>query len=134
MFDEAKRIDDTMTTWTHDGKPPSEVVQINQAAGDHPVHVSDETYAVIVRALDVSKRSGGVFDITVGAFAGLWKFDEEMDGTIPERAEVKARLALIKAGRTSRSTPRKHTVFLKRKGMAITLRRDREGLRRRSSA
>ena len=83
-----------MTTWTHDGKPPSEVVQINQAAGDHPVHVH-ETYAVIARAVDVSKRSGGVFDITVGAFAGLWKFDEEMDGTILERAEVSARLALI---------------------------------------
>ena len=37
---------------------------------------------------------GGVFDITVGAFKGLWKFDEDMDGTLPDPAEVKKRLAL----------------------------------------
>ncbi|MBA3458346.1 MAG: FAD:protein FMN transferase, partial [Deltaproteobacteria bacterium] len=76
VFAEMKRLDGVMTTWTSD----SEVSQINTAAGVKPVKVSDETYAVIERAVDISKRSKGVFDITVGAFKGLWKFDQDMDG------------------------------------------------------
>ena len=75
---------------------------------------------MIERALDVSKRSGGVFDITVEAFHGLWKFDEDMDGSLPDPAEVKKRLAKIGwQGRRRRQEAK--TVFLKRKGMAITL-------------
>src|SRR5882757_7879798 len=60
VFTEMKRLDGVMTTWTD----TSEVGKINLAAGKAPVVVSDETYAVIARAQDVSKRSGGIFDIT----------------------------------------------------------------------
>ncbi|HET9989214.1 MAG TPA: FAD:protein FMN transferase [Kofleriaceae bacterium] len=116
MFGEIKRLDKEMTTWL----PDSDLSKINAAAGDKPVKVSDETIAVIARALDVSKRSGGVFDITVQAFHGLWKFDEDMDGTLPDQADVKKRLALIGWKDVILDKPKK-TVFLKRKGMAITL-------------
>jgi thiamine biosynthesis lipoprotein len=116
MFVEIKRLDKEMTTWL----PDSDLSKINAAAGDKPVKVSDETIAVIARALDVSKRSGGVFDITVQAFHGLWKFDEDMDGSLPDQADVKKRLALI-GWKDIVVNPAKKTVFLKRKGMAITL-------------
>jgi thiamine biosynthesis lipoprotein len=116
MFKEIKRLDLEMTTW----KPESEISQINSASGEHPVKVSDETLAVIERAIDVSRRSDGVFDITVQAFHGLWKFDEDMDGSLPDQAEVKKRLALV--GWKDIVVDRaKKTVFLRRKGMAITL-------------
>jgi thiamine biosynthesis lipoprotein ApbE len=36
-----------------------------------------------------------VFDITVGAYGGLWKFDEDMDGTLPDPAEVPKRKKLV---------------------------------------
>nr|HEX4318842.1 FAD:protein FMN transferase [Kofleriaceae bacterium] len=120
VLDEIKRLDLLMTTWHRDGVPDGEVIQINNAAGDHPVVVGDETYAVIARAMDVSKRSGGVFDITVGGFKGLWKFDEDNDQTIPDMAEVKKRLAVI-GWQNIEMDPAKKTVFLKKKGMAITL-------------
>jgi thiamine biosynthesis lipoprotein len=68
----------------------------------------------------VSKRSGGVFDITVGGFKGLWKFDEDMDGSLPDAAEVQKRLALI-GWKHVILDPAKHTVFLDKKGMQITL-------------
>jgi len=116
MFTEIKRLDKEMTTWL----PDSDLSKINAAAGEKPVKVSDETLAVIARALDVSKRSGGVFDITVQAFHGLWKFDEDMDGSLPDQAEVKKRLALI-GWKDVVLDKAKKTVFLKRKGMAITL-------------
>jgi thiamine biosynthesis lipoprotein len=116
VFGEMKRLDKEMTTWD----AASEVSQINAAAGDKPVVVSDETYAVIERAVDVSKRSKGLFDITVQAFKGLWKFDEDMDGTLPDPAEVKKRLALVN-WRDIALDARRHSVLLRRKGMAITL-------------
>jgi thiamine biosynthesis lipoprotein len=116
VFNEMKRLDKEMTTWD----PGSEVAQINAAAGDKPVKVSDETYAVIERAIDVSKRSKGLFDITVEAFKGVWKFDSDMDGTLPDPAEVKKRLALVNWKDVALDA-RQHTVFLRRKGMAITL-------------
>ena len=68
VFAEMRRLDNEMTNWDpKPGEPPSEVWQINAAAGGKPVKVSDETFAVIARALDISKRSRGLFDITVGA-------------------------------------------------------------------
>ena len=116
VFAEMKRIDKVMTTWTED----SEVSRINAAAGAAPVQVSEETYAVIERAQDVSKRTRGIFDITVGAFKGLWKFDQDMDGTLPDPKEVKARLANIGYLNVVLDKA-KRTVFLRKKGMSITL-------------
>ena len=116
VFDEMKRLDKEMTTWD----PASEISQVIAEAGVKPVKVTDESYEVIARALDVSKRSKGIFDITVGAFHGLWKFDEDMDGTLPEPAEVKKRLAAI-GWRDVVLDPKAHTVFLRRKGMSLTL-------------
>jgi FAD:protein FMN transferase len=116
VFDEMRRLDAEMTTWT----PTGETAKINAAAGLHPVKVSDEELEVIERALDVSKRSGGVFDITVEAFRGLWKFDEDMDGSLPDQADVKKRLAKI-GWRDVIVNHKAKTVYLRRKGMAITL-------------
>ena len=116
VFAEMKRLDKEMTTWD----PRSEVSQINTAAGARPVKVSAETFAVIERSIDVSKRSKGLFDITVGAFKGLWKFDQDMDRTLPDPADVKKRLALVN-WKDIALDPRQRAVFLKRKGMSITL-------------
>ncbi|HEX3757745.1 MAG TPA: FAD:protein FMN transferase [Kofleriaceae bacterium] len=116
VFNEMKRLDLEMSNW----KPASDVSQINVNAGVKPVRVSDETYTVIARAVDVSKRSGGVFDITIEAFRGVWKFDEDMDGSLPDPAEVKKRLALVN-WKDLVLDAKQHTVFLRRKGMAITL-------------
>jgi FAD:protein FMN transferase len=116
VFEEMKRIDRLMTTWL----PDSEVSKINAAAGKKPVVVSQETFDVIARAQDVARRTRGIFDITVGAFKGLWKFDQDMDGTLPDPADVKKRLALVGYKHLALDK-RKKTVFLKKQGMAITL-------------
>jgi thiamine biosynthesis lipoprotein len=116
VFKEMKRLDTVMTTWT----ATSEVSKVNAAAGTKPVAVSAETFEVIARAQDIAKKSGGIFDISVGAFKGLWRFDEDMDGSLPDPSEVKKRLALINY-RDIILNKKKKTVFLKRKGMSITL-------------
>jgi thiamine biosynthesis lipoprotein len=117
VFAEFRRLDAMMTTWD----PDSEISKINAAAGKKKgIKVSDETMTVIERALDVSRRSDGIFDITVGAFGGLWKFDEDMDGTLPDQDEVAARLKLI-GWKNVIVDKKKKTVRLKKKGMKITL-------------
>ena len=116
VFDEMRRLDAEMTTWT----PTGETAKINAAAGVKPVKVSDEEFEVIARAVDVSKHSGGVFDITVEAFRGLWKFDEDMDGSLPNPADVKKRLEKI-GWKDIVLDKKAKTVYLRRKGMAITL-------------
>ncbi|CAN5861061.1 FAD:protein FMN transferase [soil metagenome] len=116
VFAEMKRLDGVMTTWTND----SEVSKINLAAGDKPVVVSDETFTVIERAVDVSRRSKGIFDITVGSFKGLWKFDQDMDYTLPDPAEVRKRLANI-GWKHLKLDKKAHSVFIDRKGVSITL-------------
>ncbi len=60
----------------------SEVSLINQKAGKGCVKVSEETLEVIKKSLEVSKQTGGAFDITVGSYTinhkrkGLLKEEE----------------------------------------------------------
>jgi thiamine biosynthesis lipoprotein len=115
-FAEFRRIDHLMTTWRED----SDVSRVNAAAGQRAVAVDREVLAVIEKAQKVARASGGAFDITVGAFRGLWKFDEDRDGTIPDPAAVKARLPLI-GYRGVIVDRRKKTVRLRKKGMRIVL-------------
>ncbi len=116
VFDEMKRLDATMTTWTD----TSEVSKVNAAAGDKPVKVGPETLEVIERALDISKKSNGLFDISFGAFKGVWKFDEDIDGSLPTEEAVKERLKLVDY-KNIVVDHAKRTVFLKKKGMLINL-------------
>ncbi|HEX7837967.1 MAG TPA: FAD:protein FMN transferase, partial [Kofleriaceae bacterium] len=49
-----------------------------------------------------------------------WKFDEDMDGSLPDPADVKKRLALVN-WKDIALDAKQRSVFLRRKGMAITL-------------
>lgn len=89
---EIERLDRMMSTWV----PSSDVSRINQAAGNGEwIAVSSETFQVLEKSLWIARESEGAFDITVGAFKGLWKFDEDNDGSLPARAEVLARRKLV---------------------------------------
>jgi thiamine biosynthesis lipoprotein len=115
--DEIARLDALMTTWTDH----SEVSRINAGAGSgEAVSVSPETFAVLEKALWIARASDGAFDITVGAFKGLWKFDEDKDGSLPLRRDVLARLPLVDH-RGLLLDPSRHTARLARRGQSITL-------------
>ncbi len=89
---EIDRLDAMMSTWVQS----SDVSRINAAAGNGEwIGVAPETFQVLEKSLWIARESGGAFDITVGAFKGLWKFDEDNDGSLPERADVLARLKLV---------------------------------------
>jgi FAD:protein FMN transferase len=114
---EMNRLDAMMTTWTD----TSEVSRINAAAGNgEAVSVSAETFEVLEKSLWVARASGGAFDITVGAFKGLWKFDEDNDGTLPAPGDVAERLKLVDYEALILD-PARRTARLARAAQSITL-------------
>ena len=117
VFDEFDRVDELMSSWRED----SDVSKINAAAGSNAwIQVNPEVFDVIDRALKMSRRSGGAFDITVGSYRGLWKFDQDRDGTIPGDAEIAARRRLVNY-RDVRLDRKRKAVKLRKKEQKITL-------------
>jgi thiamine biosynthesis lipoprotein len=116
-FGEFARIESLMTTWRED----SEVSKINAASGKQSVPVSDEVFAVIDLAQKVARRTGGAFDITVGAYSGVWKFDEDRDGSIPNAELVRQRKALVNYRDVILTRGKQKRVKLAKVGQRITL-------------
>ena len=119
-YDEIRRVEKLMTDWERPGEPESDIVRVNKAAGKKPVKVSAETIEVIEKSLEMSRRSEGAFDITFAAMHGLWKFDEDMDKTIPLPEEIAERRKLIN-WRDVLVNAKAGTVKLRRAGMRMGL-------------
>jgi thiamine biosynthesis lipoprotein len=113
---EIRRLEKLMTTWD----PASEVSQINDAAGQHPVVVGQETFDVIREAVHASEISDGCFDITFETLHGLWKFDQDLDPHPPTPADVKAKVKYV-GYRHVKLDPAAHTVFLDESHVRIGL-------------
>lgn len=55
----------------------AEIYKINEKAGQGSVVMSDELHEYMNTLLDVSAKSAGAFDPTVGALSKLWDFDDD---------------------------------------------------------
>jgi thiamine biosynthesis lipoprotein len=119
-YDEIRRVELLMTDWERPGVPESDVVRINKAAGKQAVAVSAETLEVIQKSLEMSRRSEGAFDITFAVMRGLWRFDEDMDKSLPPADEIARRRKLIN-WRDVIVDAKARTVKLRRAGMRLGL-------------
>jgi FAD:protein FMN transferase len=113
---EMDRIEALTTSWTE----TSDVAHVNAAAGREAVVVAPDTLAVVKKALWVADLTKGAFDITVGVYKGLWKFDEDNDQTIPDPTEVRRRRKLV-AYRDVLVDEGARTVKLRRAGQRVNL-------------
>jgi thiamine biosynthesis lipoprotein len=117
VFREFDRLDAMMSVW----KAGSDIVRLNQAAGEHAVPVSSETRDVLRIAHQISEQTGGRFDVTFAALSGLWKFDyQDKDNSVPDPKEIAKRLPLINY-RDLVVDDEAGTAWLKRKGMRVNL-------------
>lgn len=116
VFDEFDRLDAVMSVW----KDGSDIEHLNGAAGQSAVPVSREVRDVLRMARQTSEWTDGKFDVTFGALSGLWKFDHDLDGSIPPRAQVLAKLPLIDY-RKLEVNEQAGTAFLAEKGMRAHL-------------
>jgi thiamine biosynthesis lipoprotein len=111
-FQEIRRLEELLSTWIE----TSELSQVNRAAGRNPVKVSPETFELVARALEISKLTGGAFDITVGPAVKLWK--------VTEATRVPTDMELAIAGqyvdyRRVHLDANARTVFLEKPGMQL---------------
>ena len=112
-FAELERLEGVLSEWRDD----SEISRINQLAGQEPVRVSEDVFAVVKAGLDVSRWSEGAFDLSWAALRGLYDFRPGHQH-IPRRSEVRPRLNLIE-WEDMEIDPTARSVFLRREGMSI---------------
>jgi thiamine biosynthesis lipoprotein len=111
---EIQRIEKLLTAYAED----SETNQVNAAAGEHPVKVSEETFRLIQRSLRISGITQGAFDISYGSVdKRLWNFDASMI-QLPDARTARRMVKLINY-RNIILDEAAMTVFLKEKGMRI---------------
>ena len=89
-LEEAKRLDHLLSNY----RPDSEWSQVNQQAANHPVTLTQELFDLLSYCYDVSSKSEGAFDITVGPLMKVWGFYKG-SGKIPHRAEIRTALARV---------------------------------------
>ena len=96
----------------------SEVMDVNHAAGKHPVQVSSGTYDLIKLAVEESRKNFG-FNALIGPVVKLWAIGFK-DAHVPTDDQIKERMKLIDPFSVDLNDS-DQTVFLKKAGMELDL-------------
>ncbi len=83
-FNEIERIEKLFSIY----KPDSEISAINAVAFSKPVRADKEIIGLIRLSLEVSRKTGGAFDITFASMGKMWDFGKE-DFTPPPSDDIK---------------------------------------------
>ncbi|MDX8340422.1 FAD:protein FMN transferase [Draconibacterium sp. IB214405] len=111
--EEIQRIEKLISSWDAN----SETSAINKNAGINPVKVSPELFALIERAIQISKLTDGAFDISYASMDRIWHFDGSMTA-MPSEETIASSVA--KVGYENIVLDKAATtVFLKKEGMKI---------------
>jgi thiamine biosynthesis lipoprotein len=102
-----------------DYRPTSELMQLSRKAVGKPVKVSDELFFVLAKSKELSEKSGGAFDVTVGPVVKLWRRARK-GKRLPDPEELAAARALV-GYKMMKLDPKAHTVELARAGMQLDL-------------
>ena len=113
VFDEFERIDQLMSRY----KPESELSKVNRLASQKPVAVSLELFSILQKAKQVSKLSGGAFDMTFASVGYLYDFRLSQQ---PDKYLLKTKLGRVNY-RLVKLNRRDLTVHFEQPGMMIDL-------------
>lgn len=114
-FAAMSEVDRLMSNYRDD----SELALINRAAAEEAVRVSDPMMSVLQAAQQVSARSDGAFDITVGPLVRLWGFHDRKPH-VPTADELDAVRPLVGYGNVVLDADA-HTVRFRRPGVELDL-------------
>lgn len=73
--------------------PGSEVAGINKSAGKGHIKISPETYEILSYSLFISRKTQGLFDITISPLVDLWDYKHSLHA--PKKREVRRVLSLV---------------------------------------
>lgn len=72
----------------------SEIAKINANSGKDWIDLSDRTMDLLLKSIDISKKSDGAYDLTILPISKLWNFGEE-NQRVPSTKEVESNLSLV---------------------------------------
>ncbi len=96
----------------------SEVMDVNHAAGKHPVQVSSGTYDLVKLAVEKSRENFG-FNALIGPVVKLWAIGFK-NAHVPTAEQIKERMALIDPFKVDLNDA-DQTIFLQKEGMELDL-------------
>ena len=96
----------------------SEVMDVNHAAGKHPVQVSSGTYDLVKLAVEKSRENFG-FNALIGPVVKLWAIGFK-NAHVPTAEQIKERMALIDPFKVDLDDT-DQTIFLQKEGMELDL-------------
>ncbi len=89
-FDRIAQLEDVMS----DYRPTSELMRLCARAGGPPVKISPDLLSILRLSEDLSRRSDGAFDVTIGPMVRLWR-TARRSRVLPSRAELDAARRLV---------------------------------------
>lgn len=103
-----------------DYEPESELMLLCKTAGQgKPVKVSDDLLAVLTRSCQLSERSGGAFDVSVGPLVKLWR-KARRSKELPHPDQIESARAAVDY-RQIRIDAKAQTIELLKPGMQLDL-------------
>jgi len=114
-FARIREIEDHMSLHTNS----SEIALVNANAGKESVKVSPDTFAVIEKALEIARLSGGAFDPTIAPLVQAWDIGGE-NARRPPDEEIASLLPLVDYTKVHLNRE-KREVYLPTEGMALDL-------------
>jgi FAD:protein FMN transferase len=111
-FHEIRRIEALISTWIE----TSELSRVNRAAGMEPIGVSDETFYLLAKALEIADYTEGGFNIAIGPAVRLWNIPEAP--RIPSGMELEIAAQYVDYRRIHLDASSR-SVFLEKPGMRI---------------
>ncbi|MBI5323676.1 MAG: FAD:protein FMN transferase [Ignavibacteriae bacterium] len=115
-FKEIERIDSVYNMY----RKGSPIYLINLNAGINSQNVPLETYRLIKRAIEYSKKYEQLFDITIGPLTNLWGFNSDKEIIIPSQSSLDSLLKLVNY-RNIILEEKDTSVYLIKKGMMLDL-------------
>lgn len=113
-FTRVKELDRIFSDYKND----SEVMRLCETAGSgRPVKVSPELFQVLKQALEVSERTDGAFDVTVGPLVKLWR-KARKEKMLPADVDIKSAKELVGWKRVTMNESHQ-TVELQKLGMQL---------------
>jgi thiamine biosynthesis lipoprotein len=100
-----------------DYQPDSELMRLCDQAGGPPMPVSADLFEVLARSQEMSRKSGGAFDVTVGPVVRLWR-RARRDRKMPA-PDLLARARALVGWDKLEVDPACRTIRLKQPGMKL---------------
>ncbi|MGG5462872.1 FAD:protein FMN transferase [Clostridium sp. B9] len=97
----------------------SEINEINNNAGIKPVKVSESTFNIIEKSIEISELSNGYFDITIGPLVQLWDIGTA-NAKVPTETEINSTIKLINFNNIILDSSNS-SVYLEKEDMIIDL-------------